>query len=419
MGQRNGKLTIKSIAKLTAKGRYGDGRGLYLQVIEKPGRLIRSWLFRYQRGATEKVMGLGPLDDVSLDQARELASQQRNLLRQGIDPVTARDTARAERVAQALAEQAKSKTFKDVAELYHRQHSPKWTNLKHAAQFLSSLETHAYPVIGHLRVADVNRDLVLKVLQRDDFWFNKTETASRVRGRIEAVLDFAKVNHWRPEGENPAAWNGNLKHALPLPNKIAKVAHHAALPYAEMPAFMVDLRQRQGVAARALEFTILTAARTGEVNAAEWNEIDLDNKTWTRPAEHMKAGREHRVPLSDRAVEILKDLPREENNPYVFIGTQKGAGMYITAMRELLTRIKQTVTVHGFRSTFKDWASETTNYSREVTEMALAHTIGNKVEEAYRRLDLFPKRARLMADWANYCNSPTREGAVVPIRAKA
>jgi hypothetical protein len=290
MGQRNGKLTVKMIAQLTEKGRYGDGRGLYLQIVpSKTGKPIRSWIFRYQRGATEKVMGFGPLDDVSLEQARELAHRQRELLRKGIDPVTARDTERAERIAQAVTDEAKSKTFEDVVRLYYKQHSPKWKNLKHAAQFISTLETYAYPVIGKLRVADVNRDLVLKVLQRDDFWQRKTETALRVRGRIETVLDFARVNGWRGEGENPARWSGNLEHALPPPRKIAKVKHHAALPWSELPVFMTELRQREGVAARALEFTILTAARTGEVIGARWNEFDLDNKTWTIPAGRMKA----------------------------------------------------------------------------------------------------------------------------------
>jgi hypothetical protein len=229
MGQSNGKLTVKGIAKLTDKGRYGDGRGLYLQVVvSKTGKLIRSWLFRYQVGAVEKTMGFGPLDDVSLEQAREMARQQRELLRQGIDPVVHRDRQRAERQAQAVAEEARSKTFEDVVQLYYRQHSAKWKSLKHARQFLSSLEAHAYPILGRVRVADISRDLILKVLLRDDFWANKTQTASRVRGRIEAVLNFAKVNHWRPEGENPAAWGGNLEHALPARNQIQKVEHHAA-----------------------------------------------------------------------------------------------------------------------------------------------------------------------------------------------
>jgi integrase len=418
MGQRNGKLTVRMIAQLTAKGRYGDGRGLYLQVVPKNDKLIRSWIFRYQRGATERVMGFGPLDDVSLDQARELAGQQRNLLRQGIDPVTARDAKRAERVAKAVADEAKSKTFKQVAELYYRQHSPKWKNAKHSQQFLSTLEAYAYPVIGKLRVADVNRDTVLKILMRDDFWQRKTETASRVRGRIESVLDFARVNHWRAEGENPARWSGNLEHALPARNLIAKVEHHAALPYVELPAFIVDLRQREGVAAQALEFTILTAARTGETITAEWSEIDIDNKVWTRPAAHMKAKREHRVPLSDRAVEILQSLPREEGNPHVFIGPQKGSGLSNMAMAQLLKRMSRTdITVHGFRSTFRDWAAETTGYANHVLELALAHEIGNKVEAAYRRGELFEKRTRLMADWAKYGWTKTDAGAaVMPLR---
>jgi integrase len=421
VGQSKGKLTIKGIARLTDKGRYGDGRGLYLQVVpNKQGKkLIRSWLFRYQVGAVEKVMGLGPLDDVSLDQAREIARQQRELLRQGIDPVAHRDKQRAERVAQAQTEAARSKTFADAAEMYYRQHSAKWKSVKHAKQFLQSLETHAYPILGRVRVADINRDLVLKVLLRDDFWQTKTQTASRVRGRIEAILNFAKVNHWRAEGENPASWHGNLQHALPARNQIATVEHHPAMRYAELPAFMTLLRQREGVAARALEFTILTAARTNEVLIAEWSEIDFDGKAWTRPAEHMKGGKAHSVPLADRAVQILKTLPLEEGNPYIFIGTQRGAGLSNASMTAVLKRMKRTdVTTHGFRSSFKDWCSETTNYAREISEMALAHSINDKVEAAYRRGELLQKRARLMAEWDRYLRSSSRAGAVIPIRGR-
>jgi integrase len=414
--QRSGKLTLKTIPQLTEKGRYGDGRGLYLQVVPKNGRLIRSWIFRYQRGSIEKVMGFGPLDDVSLEQARELASQQRNLLRQGIDPVTARDVERANRAAQMVADEAKSKTFQQVAELYFKQHSPKWKNLKHAAQFLSSLETYAYPVIGKLRVADVNRDLVLKILMRDDFWHDKTETASRVRGRIESVLDFAKVQNWR-SGENPATWSGNLEHALPQRSQITKVKHHAALPWAEMPTFMTELRQREGVAARALEVTILTAARTGEVIGARWSEFDLEKKIWTVPAERMKAKKEHRVPLTDDVVNILKALPREAD--FVFIGSVAGSPISNMTMAAVLKRMNRSeITVHGFRSTFRDWCSERTNYQREVVEMALAHVIGDKVEAAYRRGELFAKRTRLMSEWSRYCGSPSKDGTgtVVQIR---
>jgi integrase len=412
VSKRTGKLSVKGIDRLTAKGRYGDGRGLYLQVVPGANGLIRSWLFRYKVGGRERTMGFGPLDDVSLDQAREMASQQRGLLRQGRDPVTERDDQRAKHRAKSTD---KAKTFAEVVDLFFRAHSPKWKSERHARQFLATLQTYANPILGPMRVADIDRNHVLAVLTRDDFWTQKTETALRVRGRIEAVLDFAKVNHWRAEGENPATWDGNLQHALPPPNKISKTTHYAALPWQELPGFVGELKTRRGTAALALQFTILTAARTGEVISAEWSEIDFDNRVWTRPADHMKAGQEHRVPLSDAAMQILKSLPREDGNPHVFIGTRRGSGISNMTMTELMRRTRADITVHGFRSTFKDWASETTSYSREVTEMALAHAIGSKVEAAYRRGDLYAKRCRLMADWASYCTSPARTGAVIPI----
>ncbi len=406
-------LTAKQVAALTEPGRYGDGRGLYLQVTPAG---VRSWLLRYERGGRERAMGLGPVDDFSLEEARERARKARQLLKDGVDPIDARREERGKQTAERALAAAANVTFKDCAEQYFNFHSRKWKNAKHAAQFLSTLKMYAYTTLGKLPVAAIDKALVLKAIE--PIWYTKTETASRVRGRIESVLDFAKVRGYRT-GENPAAWDGNLVHALPAPGAIAKVEHHAALPFAELPSFMAQLAERQGVAARALEFTVLTAARTGEVIGARWPEIDMAAKLWTIPAERMKARKEHRVPLTPRALEILEGLPREAE--FVFPGSQKGSAISNMAMAQLLKRMgRLDITVHGFRSAFRDWAAERTGYPNHVVEMALAHVIGDKVEAAYRRGDLFTKRARLMTDWARYCASkPVEAGSgVTSIRAK-
>jgi integrase len=298
--------------------------------------------------------------------------------------------------------------------MYFKFHSRKWKNSKHTAQFLSTLRMYAYPTLGKIPVGAVDKALVLKAIET--IWYTKTETASRVRGRIEAVLDFAKTRGYRT-GENPATWDGNLVHALPARGTIAKVEHHAALPYSELPDFMAQLALREGIAARALEFTLLTAARTGEVIGALWSEIDLDTKVWTIPADRMKVRKEHRVPLTGRAVEILKALPRETD--FVFPGGRKGAPISNMAMAQLLKRIERLdITVHGFRSTFRDWAAERTSYPNHIVEMALAHVIGDKVEAAYRRGDLFDKRRKLMEAWAAYCTAARGDAKVTPLHAR-
>jgi len=420
-------LTVKKIAGLVEPGRYADGKGLYLQVISRSNR---SWLLRYERPdhrpdhqgkRRERWMGLGPVSDFTLDEARERARKQRQLLKDGIDPLDARRAERAKQATDAALAAAMDKTFKQAAELYFDRHSASWKNKKHIAQFLSTLSAYAFPKIGALPVADVNRDLVLSCVQ--PIWNRKNATASRVLRRIKGVLDFAKVQGWRREGENPAAWDGNLEHALPKPGSISAVKHHKALPFTQVHDFVTQLRERDGIAAKALEFLILTAARTGDVTGARWSEVDLKEKTWTIPAARMKTGKktgkEHRVPLSDRALEILKALPRESD--FVFPGNQKGTPLNHSAMDQVRKRMgRRDFTVHGFRSTFRDWAAETTTYPNHVVEMALAHVIGNKVEAAYRRGDLFAKRVRLMADWAKYCETPRREAAdnVTPIRAR-
>jgi integrase len=330
----------------------------------------------------------------------------------GIDPLDAR---RAARAAAAL-EAAKTLTFEEAAKQYYAQHQAKWKNPKAAAQFLSSLRSYVFPKIGGLSAADVDTGQVLRCIE--PLWATKTETMSRVRGRIEGVLDWATVRGFRT-GDNPARWKGHLAEVLPARSQLQTVQHHKALPFAELPAFMAELSQREGVAARALEFTILTAARTGETIGATWGEIDLKGSTWTVPAHRMKAHREHRVPLSDRALEILRALPREKGNDHIFVGAQRGAALSDMAMASVMRRLGRNETVHGFRSTFRDWAAERTAYPNHVVEKALAHVVADKVEAAYRRGDLFDKRRRLMTDWATFATSKPTTAEVVGIRKAA
>lgn len=400
-------LTIKRVSKLTAPGRYFDQHGLYLQVQSAKNR---SWLLRYEMGGRERWAGLGPLHTVSLKEARARARKARLQLLDGVDPIEHR---KAQRAARAL-ETARSLTFEKAAQQYYDQHSEKWKNAKHRAQFLSTLKNYAFPVIGKLSVSDIETGHVLRVIE--PIWKTKTETASRVRNRIEAVLDWAAVRGHRA-GDNPARWEKHLENVLPARSQFAKYQHHPALLYTDIHAFITSLHQREGVAARALEFLILCASRTGEIIGATWNEIDLAAKTWTIPADRMKAKKEHRVPLSDRALEILKALPREEGNLSVFIGSRKN-GLSNMAMATVLRRMKRRdVTVHGFRSSFRDWAAERTGHANFVVEMALAHTVGNAVEAAYRRGDLIEKRALLMAEWSRYCTgTPVAGAAVLPLR---
>jgi integrase len=342
-------------------------------------------------------MGLGSFEIFSLKQARERARKYRQLLADGIDPIDARDSekqARAEKAHKA----AGIPTFKEATERYFKVHGDKWRNDKHRKQFSSTLEAYAYPTLGNLRVDEIVKEHVLKCVE--PIWRKIPATASRVRGRIESVLSWAIANGYR-QG-NPAKWEDNLEHLLVAPSLITKANHHAALAYDALPEFWAELNAREGTAARALEFTILTAARSGETLGATWDEIDLKTKTWTIPANRMKASVEHRVPLSDRAVEILESLPTERGNDLVFIGPN-GRGLSGTAMFALLKRMGRTgITVHGFRSTFRDWTAEKTATPNHVIELALAHSVGSAVERAYRRSDLFVKRGKLMADWARF-----------------
>ena len=398
------RLTVKGIEKLKRPGRHPDGHGLYLKVNPNG---VRSWIFRYERNGRERWMGLGPVHTITLKRARERARRAREQLLDGIDPLEAR---RAQQAAAATA-----MTFAQCTQAYYEQHEGRWKNRKHRAQFLSTIQTYAYPLIGSRPVASIDTPAVLRVLEQPiaaergypagQFWASRPETANRVRGRIETVLDWATVRGHR-SGDNSARWKNHLDQVLPGRGQIAKVEHHAALPYSELPAVMDALSLRPGTAARALQFLILTAARTGEVIGARWTEIDLDNQLWSIPAGRMKGGREHRVPLATAAVALLQSLPTEDNNEFVFIGPRAGAGLSDMSMTAVLRRMGHAdITVHGFRSTFRDWAAEVSHFPNHVVEMALAHAIGDKVEAAYRRGDLFDKRRELMAAWADFCTT--------------
>lgn len=395
MARTVNRLTALQVSRATKAGDIHDGGGLYLQV-SKSG--AKSWIFRYWSPQLRKTrdMGLGSLSTISLAQAREEAARNRVLLRQhGVDPIEARDARRR----QAALDVAKNITFKDAATRFIANKRAGWSNPKHAGQWTATLETYAYPVIGQLSVQSIDTGLVSRVLE--PIWSTKSETASRVRGRIEAILDWAKAMGLR-DGENPARWRGHLENVLPEKRKVSAVRHHKALPYTALPAFMAELRIRPDSSARALEFTVLTAARTNETIGAVRDEFDLVQKVWSRSAERMKAKKAHRVPLSVRAVEIVESM--KHNHAYVFPGAFIDRPLSNMAMLELLRgMLGQGHTVHGFRSTFKDWCAEQTDYPNETSEIALAHTVSDKVEAAYRRGDMFEKRRAMMDDWARYC----------------
>lgn len=379
-------------------GMHADGNGLYLCV--KPSG-TRSWIVRFQLHKKRQEMGIGSVSTLSLAEARAEAAKLKALIALGINPIELKldavkakaEAARAEK----LEETRKGATFAAAATEYIADHEAGWRNPKHHQQWVNTLKTYAFPVIGDLPVSEITPEHVIQVLR--PIWNTKPETASRVRMRIEAVLNSAKLKGWRT-GENPAIWRGGLEAALPRISKVKRVRHHPALPWEDAPAFMQALKLREGIGPRALEFCILTAARSGEVRKATWNEIDLKNAMWVVPAVRMKAGREHRVPLSAAAIELLKSLPRIEGCDFVFPGTRNQPLSDMTLGAVLKRMELGQFTVHGFRSTFRDWAAENTHHPSEVVEMALAHAVGNKVEAAYRRGDLLAKRTLLMGDWA-------------------
>jgi integrase len=357
-------------------------------------------------------MGLGPLHTLGLAEARKRANECRKLRLDGHDPIEDRKAGRLK----AKLDAARALTFQQCAEAYIASHRPSWKNDKHAAQWPSTLATYAYPVFGNLPVQTIDVGLVLKALE--PIWHTKTETATRLRQRIEAVLDWATAREHR-QGDNPARWRGHLDKLLPPRAKVQRVLHHAALPYVEVGGFVAKLREQEGMAAAALEFLILTATRTGEVIGATWDEIDLGAAVWTIPPDRMKAGKEHRVPLAKPALAILKPLKKADLGPFVFPGGKPGKPLSNMALLALLERMDRSdLTVHGFRSTFRDWAAERTNFPREVAEQALAHSLRDKVEAAYRRGDLFEKRRLLMDSWAKFCDESAPEGKVLPIAAR-
>lgn len=405
MGKRAAGLTAKSV-RTKGPGVHADGGGLYLKVLPSGARM---WLYRYQIAGKRHDMGLGGVDVFTLSEARERALDARRQVARGMDPLADK---RAQRVAAAISA-AKSATFKECAEAYIEAHAPGWRHAQHAQQWPSSMERYVYPTIGDLPVRDIDVGLVLKVIE--PIWLTKSETASRVRSRVEAVLDYAMTRGYR-QGENPARWRGHLENLLPAKSKVAPVQHFAALPYIEMGSFMSELRGHDSIPARALKFAILTAARTDQVLGAKWSEIDIANRLWIVPASRMKSRREHRVPLSDAAMAIVEQMAAIRCNDFVFPGI-KSDRLNARALQIALQRTGRTgLTPHGFRSTFSDWVAERTAYPAEVREMALAHAVGDKVEAAYRRGDLFDKRVRLMEDWERFCASPPIEGEVVPLR---
>ena len=413
MRREGNKLSAAAVRAASKPGLYGDGHGLYLQVS---GFDTKAWVFRYMIDGRPRKMGLGPLHTVSLAEARKRAAEARLKAYDGVDPI---DDKRARRAHRKL-EAAKSITFKECADKYIAANREGWKNAKHADQWSATFnETKrgsltfpaATAAINDLPVSAIDTGLVLRALE--PIWTKTPESARRIRGRIESVLDWAKVRGYR-DGENPARWRGHLDKTLAKRPRVR--AHHDAIAYAELPAFMAELIAKDGASARALEFTILTAARTGEVIGAKWSEIDLKAKLWTVPATRMKSGVEHRVPLSERALEIITKQPRD--GELVFAGRRAGAPLSNMSMLELMRDMRgKGATVHGFRSTFRDWAAEQTSYPNELCEIALAHVVSDKTEAAYRRGDMMERRRRLMADWAEYCeHTPAERGKVHPIR---
>jgi integrase len=409
MPRKAAELSDLVVRRLTAPGLHAVGgvAGLHLQVA--PGG-ARTWILRVSVAGKRRDMGLGGYPDVTLSQARDKARDARDLVEKGVDPILQRRQAKS----LLMAQRAAAKTFAECAREYIAAKTPEWSNDKHAQQWTNSLETHASPHIGAMLVSDIGVPQVLSVLK--PIWTTKTETARRVRGRIESILDWATTQHYR-QGPNPARWQGHLENLLANPSKFQKVKHHDALDMKQLPAFISALRQEAGIGARALEFAILTAARSGEVRGATWSEVDLPSKVWTIPAERMKAKREHRVPLSAAAVTLLKAQPKGEGADLIFPST-KGKPLSDMTLLAVLRRMKVEAVPHGFRSTFRDWAAERTHYPNEMAEAALAHVIESKTEAAYRRGDLFDKRRQMMTDWADFCAGRYHDGTVTPIHSR-
>jgi len=408
-------LTAKSVERTKKPGRYRDSggiRGLLLQISESGAK---SWVLRYERHGHERMMGLGSCSEFTLKEARERARQARQLLADGIDPLVRKH---ADKQAVKLADQRKL-TFREAAQRFFDQNESKWRSAKHRDQFLSTLRAHVFDVLGDMDVALIDTPDILRAFEL--LWKTKAITADRTRSRVEQVIDWAIVRGHRPPGTNPARWKNHLDQVLPAPRKVTPIAHHAAMDYRELPVFMTRLRQDDTVAARALEFLILCAARSGEAVGATWSEIDFDSRTWIVPGHRMKSGTEHRVPLSAAAIDLLRALPREDGNPNLFVGREPGMAMSKWGPDTCMERLglRGVVTIHGFRSSFRDWAGETTAFAHDICEAALAHVRGDHSVRAYARGDLFAKRAKLMEQWASYLSKPPAKvsGDVVALRS--
>jgi integrase len=394
---------------------YADGGGLYLQVTEAKGKVRKSWIFRYTMNGRAREMGLGSLDTWSLAEARDRAKECRQLKDRGVDPIAARDAEQSEKAAAA----ARALTFRQAAENHIDRHKASWRNPKHAAQWPATLKRYAYPTLGGVAVAAVDTEMVLKVLR--PIWSEKPETAGRLRGRIEAVLDGAIASGARP-GPNPARWKGHLENLLPKTSRVRRVVHHPAMPFEQVPGFMGDLEQQDGEAAKALRLVILTAVRTSEAIKAKAGEVDFSKRLWTIPADRVKNHKELRIPLTAEAAEILRPLCQgKAAGDWIFPGRRR-SHMSDAAMLALLERMKRDdVTVHGFRSSFRVWAGERTSFGREIAEQCLGHIVGDQAERAYARTDLLEKRRQLLGAWAKFALTPPKAGGgdVVPIRAGA
>jgi integrase len=424
------RLSQTFVEKHATPGLYSDGNGLYLQITAaKDGDYVtKSWIFRYAVGSgrekREHKMGLGGYPLVPLAMAREIAIECSLKRLRGIDPLEERETQKREKAVAT----AKTITFEKAAEQYIAAHRAGWRNVRHATQWPSSLRAYVYPILGEMAVRDIDTGLVMRVLQ--PIWTMKPVTAGRLRGRIERILGWAKVNGYR-EGENPARWTDNFDHLLPQHAKIRKVDHHPALPYAQVPSFMTELRTRTGTSAKLLEFTILTTARTKESIGTKWSEIDFGAKVWTVPPERMKGGREHKVPLCDAAMAIIEQMRSLRQGDYVFPGDREGKTLGHTAMLDVIERLNihrekvglprwgdpkegnEHVVPHGFRSSFRDWVSEETDFPGDLAEAALAHIKGDKAEAAYKRGTMFQKRRKLMDAWAAYCADETDNAKIL------
>ncbi|MAX33932.1 MAG: integrase [Halomonadaceae bacterium] len=387
------KLSPRKVAT-AGPGKHEDGGGLRLVASEGGAK---KWVLRFTLKGKRREMGLGSFPNTSLADARRKAEHYRRLAKNGADPIQARD---------AEQQETSTPTFTSCAARYIQSHRRSWRNAKHARQWVSTLKTYARPVIGNTPVDVIDTQDIVTIL--NPIWASKTETAKRVQGRIENVLDYAAAHKYRDES-NPARWRGHLDKLLAKPSRVKKVSHHPAMPYEEVAVFMAELQGYTSISSKALQLLILTATRTSEVLCTQWPEIDLEKATWTIPAGRMKARREHRVPLSTQAVSLLSNLPRVKGNPYVFLGARTGKPLSNMAMLQLMRGMEYGVggargdyVPHGFRSSFRDWSGEVSSYPRDVAEMALAHTIENKVEAAYRRGDLFEKRRSMMQDWSDF-----------------